>query len=86
MFICTDPSVIQRWNPMSVLDHEWESFIVPVDVMWEILYPGFLVNLNSDVEIRSIPNPDFLVNQNPKSADVDEFIVRDEFSDSSFSV
>ena len=59
------------------------------------------MNLNSDVEIRSIPYPDFLVNQNPKfypdrfrclvnqnpkSSGVDEFLVRDEFSDSSFSI
>lgn len=72
-----------------------------VDVTLELLYPELLVNQNPTVEIRSISCRDFLVNQspklypdrfrglvnqNPKSSDVEEFMVRDEFSNSSFSV
>ena len=60
----------------------------------------FLVNQNPTVEIRSIPCSCFLVNQNPKlypdrfrclvnrnpkPSDVEEFLARDEFSNSSFS-
>ena len=74
---------------------------MPADVARRLLYPEFLVNQNPAVEIRSISCRDFLVNQNPKlypdrfrclvnqnpkSSDVDEFLVQDGFSDSSFSV
>ena len=95
IFICPCPSVIRMIKSDSFTRPPVRKLCNTCRCISELL-----VNHNPAAEIGSIPCLCFLVNQNlklypnrfrclvnqnPKSSDVAEFPVRDEFSDSSFS-